>query len=331
MNLTEIGERLRQERIDQGLTIEHVVEKTKISRRNLRAIEDGDTSDLPHAVYAKGFVRNYAGFLGVHDPEIDEALNHIFPEDNEAFDPETMQEIKRSMRAAAAASRPKGQRSPIGFIAFGGVLVLLGIIIWLMFFTSAEQLPFMGETTDQQPVAEVSSPDPEVSDPPATLSPIQPERAEPGLPEPRVEPVTPQADDLATPNDSATPEDSSTQATQPSQQQAPQGPTAEATEPEPAPTPEETAAPVPAPQPDVITGGTVRIVAREPCWMEVTPEGNATLTREYFLRTGEDLVLNYEERLQVRLGNGGGVVVFHNGERLSYTAQSGQVKTLLFP
>jgi cytoskeleton protein RodZ len=68
MELHEIGTLLRRERQKQGLSLEEVGEKTKISHRIISAIENGEEGRLPHPVYAKGFVKSYAGLLGL-DPE----------------------------------------------------------------------------------------------------------------------------------------------------------------------------------------------------------------------------------------------------------------------
>jgi cytoskeleton protein RodZ len=68
MNLLELGILLRKERERQGLSIRDIMDATKISRRNLSALEDGDVRALPHPVYLKGYVRNYAVLVGL-DPE----------------------------------------------------------------------------------------------------------------------------------------------------------------------------------------------------------------------------------------------------------------------
>jgi cytoskeleton protein RodZ len=68
MNLQELGSLLKQERERRGLSVREVMDATKISRRNLNALEDGEVKLLPHPVYLKGYVRNYARFVGL-DPE----------------------------------------------------------------------------------------------------------------------------------------------------------------------------------------------------------------------------------------------------------------------
>lgn len=64
------GEKLREERLKKHLTLEEVSRATKIKVSFLLAIEKGEYKKLPPAIYAQGFVRNYAGFLGMQEQEI---------------------------------------------------------------------------------------------------------------------------------------------------------------------------------------------------------------------------------------------------------------------
>lgn len=65
-----IGETLRDTRIAKGISLEQAEEDTKIRKRYLQALEEGDYSILPGMVYAKGFLRNYANYLGLNQDEI---------------------------------------------------------------------------------------------------------------------------------------------------------------------------------------------------------------------------------------------------------------------
>lgn len=64
------GQRLQEKRLEKGLNLEEVAQKTKIRLNFLSAIEKGDYSELPSVAYAQGFVRNYASFLGLPEKEI---------------------------------------------------------------------------------------------------------------------------------------------------------------------------------------------------------------------------------------------------------------------
>ena len=78
-----LPERLYAARERKGVDLYRAERDTKIRARYLGALERGDYKELPGAVYTKGFLRNYALYLGL-DP--DEVLNHWRRERGEARD-----------------------------------------------------------------------------------------------------------------------------------------------------------------------------------------------------------------------------------------------------
>ena len=67
LTLADFGALLRERRIHKGLTEENVAAELKITSRLVKAIEEGDMESMPHAVYARGFIRAYAKLLAVDD------------------------------------------------------------------------------------------------------------------------------------------------------------------------------------------------------------------------------------------------------------------------
>ena len=67
--MTRVGQRLHDERIAKGLSIDDVAKATKIRPSFLYAIEKGEYRKLPSSAYAQGFVSNYAEFLGLPKKE----------------------------------------------------------------------------------------------------------------------------------------------------------------------------------------------------------------------------------------------------------------------
>ncbi len=63
-----LPERLVAARERKGVDLLRAERETKIRARYLASLESGDYADLPGAVYTKGFLRNYALYLGL-DPE----------------------------------------------------------------------------------------------------------------------------------------------------------------------------------------------------------------------------------------------------------------------
>jgi cytoskeletal protein RodZ len=68
--MPELGEILRQAREAKGLSLAQVEKAIKIRSTYLQALEDGQYELLPAAVYIKGFLKNYAQFLGLDPQEV---------------------------------------------------------------------------------------------------------------------------------------------------------------------------------------------------------------------------------------------------------------------
>ena len=75
------GQKLREQRIIKGLTLEQVSLATKIRASYLLAIEKGEYQKLPASTYIHGFVRNYAKYLGLPEREILAIFRREFDED----------------------------------------------------------------------------------------------------------------------------------------------------------------------------------------------------------------------------------------------------------
>ena len=68
--MMSVGETLRQQRLRRKVQLQEVSEKLKISARMLEAIEADQYDKLPGGVFAKSFVRQYAGVLGLDEEEV---------------------------------------------------------------------------------------------------------------------------------------------------------------------------------------------------------------------------------------------------------------------
>ncbi|MDH4036757.1 MAG: helix-turn-helix domain-containing protein [Candidatus Krumholzibacteria bacterium] len=60
-----VGELLRAAREEKKLTIEQVNRETRISVQSIRSLEGDDFGAFSSETYLKGFLRNYAEFLGL--------------------------------------------------------------------------------------------------------------------------------------------------------------------------------------------------------------------------------------------------------------------------
>jgi len=62
---SRVGDKLRVAREAQGLTIEEIAASTRIPKRHLITIENGDYDGLPAPTYSAGFIKSWARRLGL--------------------------------------------------------------------------------------------------------------------------------------------------------------------------------------------------------------------------------------------------------------------------
>jgi len=119
-----VGQRLRAARLDQGLDLDAVVARTKISGKFLKAIEADDRKCFPSGFFYKSFVDQYARALSVDAREIDEQVNAVLIA--EAPLPLPGQDGMPVRRTPALVVRSKGarQRTYVTLATF--VVVLVG-------------------------------------------------------------------------------------------------------------------------------------------------------------------------------------------------------------
>ncbi|MBB3033564.1 helix-turn-helix domain-containing protein [Alteriqipengyuania lutimaris] len=67
---TAPGDRLRAAREAKGMSVDDVSAATRIPKRHLETIEDGDFAELPGRTYAIGFSRSYAKAVDLNEDEI---------------------------------------------------------------------------------------------------------------------------------------------------------------------------------------------------------------------------------------------------------------------
>ena len=323
MNLKEMGELLRSEREAAGLTIKEVMEATRISRRNILALEEGDEAELPHQVYAKGFVRKYAALLGLDEAELVGVINReLRTEDQyEGHREALVQEI--SVKGSGSPS--KGRKGVWLTVLLVLVLVaLLAGAVWYLNARRGGELP-MGLTLTQPESSSseqgagdagaAGQPMPDVEQPTAQGAERSGQAAAPAAQAPEESAAVttspaPAADDAAV-SDQAEMSTEARRAAEAAQSEA-----------EPARGVLER---LPNGQSHVFV---VQAIQGQRSWMEI--EEDDSPSRELMLYSGQRVSLKFKKRLRIRLGNGGGVTAALDGKTYPIDAEEGQVRTLIF-
>ncbi|WP_282919650.1 helix-turn-helix domain-containing protein [Ignavigranum ruoffiae] len=68
--MSELGSKLRDARIERGYTLNTLQQKTKIQKKYLQAIEDGQFDMLPGQYYVRAFVKQYADIVGLNGNQL---------------------------------------------------------------------------------------------------------------------------------------------------------------------------------------------------------------------------------------------------------------------
>ena len=106
MSTEAIGQQLRQAREARALTLEQVSRATHMRLYYLQAIEAGDLDAIPSAAQARGFLRTYAGYLGLE-------LASLLAEQN-GTPVAASDSAAAAASAALAASEPAAASAPTG-------------------------------------------------------------------------------------------------------------------------------------------------------------------------------------------------------------------------
>lgn len=97
--MAELGTRLKEARLAKGYSLEDLQEITKIQKRYLSAIEEGNFSVMPGAFYVRAFIKQYAEAVGLDATEILETYKSEIPANKAA---------EVSAGTATAIQQPKG-------------------------------------------------------------------------------------------------------------------------------------------------------------------------------------------------------------------------------
>jgi cytoskeletal protein RodZ len=159
------GSWLRQQREIRNITLREISDNTKIGLRYLEALEEDRFEVLPAPIFAKGFLREYAKYVGL-DP--DEVVNFYLTAE-QRYRADRGDDVSGVMPLPSGGVVPPARGLPLGWIlVVVGLLALLLVVagvVWAVRRARAEHR--QGTPTEQ---AEAT---------PASMVPIAPAPAQP--------------------------------------------------------------------------------------------------------------------------------------------------------
>lgn len=305
------GERLRREREKRGIGLDEIATATKISARNLRALEDEKFNQLPGGIFNRGFVRAYAKFLGIDEEEVVAQYIAASQDTEEAREEKlktelSKQEIRKDTdeEERAITLEPKSQWGSIA------VIVLLAVLAYGAY--SVYQKKKAERSQREQSVPTVTVPQ----------SAPAPSSTSPGT-------VNPAAEETSA---APTPA-SSTPTNQPATDIQPAAPS---------PAAPSTSSPVTVPSPPTHSASAVNSSAassastpinltmkvKEETWVEVKADGKTLISAT--LSAGTERSFKANDKVEVKLGKAAGVEISYNGKPVAYPSNIQDVRHLTF-
>jgi len=131
--MSTVAQQLREAREAKNLTVEQVVEYTKIRTDHLRALEDGNFNVFSAPVYIRGFVRTYSTLLKLNVPQMMAALEAELIQTKKFAEPPPLSDRSRGVLDFLMLQLSKVDW-PKGLIGMGVVVVLVvvfsAVISW---------------------------------------------------------------------------------------------------------------------------------------------------------------------------------------------------------
>jgi cytoskeletal protein RodZ len=148
--LTELGTRLKEARTVKGYSLDDLQEMTKIQKRYLAGIEEGNYSMMPGPFYVRAFIKQYADAVGLNSDELLESYKQEVPSS-------TTEEVRQTMTSAPSRRKPISKSSnnisdifPMIVVA---LFIIIGIVIFWYFYQNLAAKDDPAATETEQPLS----------------------------------------------------------------------------------------------------------------------------------------------------------------------------------
>ncbi|WP_144494924.1 helix-turn-helix domain-containing protein [Bacillus sp. WP8] len=124
--MTELGKRLVEAREEKGMSLEDLQTVTKIQKRYLLAIEQGNYDIIPGKFYVRAFIKQYAEAVGLNPEQLFEEFRKDVPSTYNDEVSDKLSNIKPQRELPKPASKVLELLPTI--LIIGGIIVVIAII-----------------------------------------------------------------------------------------------------------------------------------------------------------------------------------------------------------
>ncbi|RZT22870.1 helix-turn-helix domain-containing protein [Fictibacillus sp. BK138] len=126
--MTELGKLLKEKREEKGMSLEELQTATKIQKRYLAAIEEGNYDVLPGTFYARAFIKNYCEAVGLNYETIFDEYSHEIPQ---AVKETTTEFEPRSKRERSSVNEENSfLKRLIPILLIGVLIIAVLFFVW---------------------------------------------------------------------------------------------------------------------------------------------------------------------------------------------------------
>jgi cytoskeletal protein RodZ len=149
LSLTELGKRLKEAREAKNISLDELQDITKIQKRYLIGIEEGNYEIMPGNFYVRAFIKQYAEAVGLDSEEIFNEYQHEIPQSQREELPEQLSRVKSRQQISAKSSQlvdllPK--------LLIAAVIIGAAIVLWIFLqhrdAGNGSQEQLMNQTTE---------------------------------------------------------------------------------------------------------------------------------------------------------------------------------------
>ncbi|MDO9536350.1 MAG: DUF4115 domain-containing protein [Bacillota bacterium] len=143
--MKEISDLLRNAREEKGLSLDDISRETKIQKRHLSSLEEGDFSPFSGEVYVKGALRNYAEAVGMNPSEIISLYTQHL---NNSKEPEEKRE-KKKRREGSESHLVRKEKKPLPSAALIWIVLVAIVVIGSTWYSyqrgNNDRIPYVSE------------------------------------------------------------------------------------------------------------------------------------------------------------------------------------------